>query len=173
MIVSPITTVCPDTIRIANRQSRNRRREKSAKVKRAIREWCKGKMCTCGSDFNTKPCGRPATTAHHPKGYFYETEEAYLNLSECSAYHHMCHQNAHKGLVRCPTCTGWMKPGKYESCWICRGRPSGKRDPNTKPPRHPCAKRLRLQICADKKICPYSWQKAEEKCEHFVRRERK
>ena len=159
--LSPLACTSPDNIRIANRHSRNRRRERDPALVKTKKAWCKGKVCACG-------CNRPANTAHHPRGELYESDPAYYDPTQWEPYYHNCHRMMHKGFEKCPKCGRWMKPG-FEMCWTCRGKPYY--GTYRKPSRHPCAKRLRLQVCSDKRICPYSWQKAERQCEHFVKRE--
>ena len=100
-------------IRIQNRQAKNRKREVDPALVAIKKQWCIGKVCDCG-------CGRPANTPHHPKGELYENDPAYADPANWEPYYHTCHHNLHKGLVRCPTCTGWMQPGN-EKCYRCQG----------------------------------------------------
>lgn len=158
-----ISVTCPQRIQIENRQARNRKREKSPAVKAKIAAWVIGKLCSCG-------CKRPANMAHHPKGELYETDEAYLNLNECEPYYSSCHHNMHKGLVRCPTCTGWMRPGN-DKCFKCQGW----RRQNCKKGllRHPCDHNTGQQQCrrdGQLLVCGRSPKKAEG-CDYFKKRE--
>lgn len=112
-MVRSFFVTCPQAIRTANRKARNRKREKKPEVRALVKAWCIGKVCSCG-------CGRPANTAHHPRGELYESDLRYLNLNECEPYYHTCHHLHHRGLVRCPSCGGWMRQGN-EKCAKCQG----------------------------------------------------
>jgi hypothetical protein len=114
--------------------------------------WVKGKVCSCG-------CGRPATTPHHPDLNVYGTEE-YHDLSLCEPYYWHCHKMLHKGFVRCPECSGWMRPG-HEMCSKCRGVTKATRRRHN---RHPCPKNRGSQKCAFAwaPVCSYSPKRALE-----------
>lgn len=156
--LSPLDCTSPPNIRIANRQEINRKRERDPALIKIKKAWCKGKKCSCG-------CGRDANTAHHPRGELYESDPVYYDSSQWEPYYSGCHQNLHRGYVKCPSCGGWMKPGK-EMCWKCRGKPSGKHRL-----RYPCKFRLQLQRCSKRIICPYGYKSAEQQCEIFEKRE--
>jgi hypothetical protein len=164
-MMNTISVTCPAEIARINRQARNRKREKNQVLVAIKRKWCEGKTCSCG-------CGRPANTPHHPRGELYENDAAYIDPDNWEPYYHICHHRYHTGWQHCPTCGKWMRPGS-EQCWICAGKPRGKR---RRPPRHPCTHWFSQQTCRTErgiKVCPYSAKKAQEQCEQFEKRERK
>lgn len=149
--MSTITVTNPQEIRKDNRQAHNREREANPERKAAVKAWCEGKTCTCG-------CGQPANCAHHPTDDLYEDEWA--NLDECEPWQSFCHHMHHRGFVRCPECSGWMRPGK-EMCSKCRGVTKATRRRHC---RHPCPKNRGSQKCAFSwsPVCSYSPQRALE-----------
>ena len=171
---SSLAVTSPDNRRIANRQARNRKRWRGPKWKAAVAAWIPGKKCECDP-----PCGRDAEVPHHPLGKLYETDELYLDFTNCIPMSGHCHRNLHRGYVRCTKCNGWMQPGR-DSCSRCNGN---WREGNVKyrRVRHSCQHNIGTQLCARKhsdgllhrSICPHSSRKAEADCEHYKRRERK
>ena len=163
-----IRTTCPQEIQIHNRKAKNRGRERSIIMRAEVRAWVAGKKCSCG-------CGRDATTAHHPRGDLYKSEELYMDKSQWEPYYHACHSHLHKGYVRCPECHRWMRPG-FDTCYTCRGRPGDKRKKAIYQYRnrskHPCSHRYKLQVCAMNgrtRLCSYGYLRAEQ-CPDFERR---
>jgi len=159
----PHHCISQPNIRIQNRQTKNRKRERDPARIAAVKEWCVGKLCTCG-------CGQPANCAHHPSDDLYEDEWA--DLSQCEPWQSLCHHKHHKGFVRCPECGGWMKPGR-EKCSKCEGWVA-KRIRQGKS-RHPCDHNRGSQRCwrnGQLLVCPYSPRTAEARCdpEHFQKR---
>ena len=159
VFVAVTATTCPQEIARIGRQARNRKREKDPALVALKKEWCVGKVCSCG-------CGRAANTPHHPRGALYENDLVYADPENWEPYYHTCHHNMHKGLVRCPSCGGWMRSGN-EKCAKCRGW----RYKNRKLIRHPCDKNLGQQRCRDGRICARSPRKAEG-CDWFVARKK-
>ena len=150
---------CPQRIRADNRQEANRAREQTAERRKAVFEWTRGKLCSCG-------CGKAANCAHHPTDDLYGDQWA--DLSQCEPYNPNCHRMKHRGYERCPECGGWMARGS-EKCSRCRGYSGLARQKS----RHPCGRHRGQQRCQrDGRvfICSRS-PKTAEGCDHLLERE--